>query len=86
MQVFVPSSSWFAHWQKEYGLSMKKPNRKYKVPKWVLEERLKLWWTSVFRIRALCVAIHGYDPDMENWDQSPFHNNESGLKISEPWP
>ena len=76
--VFVPSSKWFARWQKEYGLSMRKPNRKYKVPKCVLEERLKLWWTSIFRIRALCVAIHGYDPELENWDQSPFHNNESG--------
>ena len=26
--VFVPSSKWFARWQKEYGLSMRKPNRK----------------------------------------------------------
>ena len=78
VQGFVLRDQWFRGWQKEYGLSMRKPNRKYKVPKDLLEERLKLWWTSVFRIRALCVAIHGYDPDMENWDQSPFHNNESG--------
>ena len=32
----------------------------------------------VFRIRALCVALHGYDPEMENFDQTPYHANESG--------
>ena len=30
------------------------------------------------RVRALCLEAHGYDPELENWDQSPFHNNESG--------
>ena len=30
------------------------------------------------RVRALCLAVHGYDPEIENWDQSPFHHNESG--------
>ena len=78
LEVFRPTNQWFRGWQKEYGLSMLKPNRKYKVPKRVLEERLKLWWISVFRIRAFCLSFHGYDPEMENWDQSPFHNNESG--------
>ena len=78
VQVIAPTCKWFRQWQAEYGLSMRRPNRKYKVPKYVLEERLKLWWITLFRIRALCLAIHGYDPEMENWDQSPFHNNESG--------
>ena len=57
---------------------MRKPNRKYKVPKQVLAERLAIGWCNVARIRALCLATHGYDPEIENWDQSPFHNNESG--------
>ena len=30
------------------------------------------------RVRALCQAVHGYDPRIENWDQSPFHHNETG--------
>ncbi len=57
---------------------MLKPNRKYKVPKEVLAERLAIGWCNVARIRALCLATRGYDPEIENWDQSPFHNNESG--------
>ena len=69
---------WFAHWRAEYGLSMRKPNRKYKVPKAVMAARLEIGWLNGARVRAFCLATHGYDPEFENWDQSPFHNNESG--------
>jgi hypothetical protein len=57
---------------------MRKPNRKYKVSKQIMAERLEIGWCNVARVRALCLAIHGHDPELENWDQSPFHNNESG--------
>ena len=73
-------SRWFRAWEAEYGLNMRKPNRKYKVPRAVMAERLEIGWLSAVRVRALCQAIHGYEPEMENWDQSPFHNNESGSK------
>ena len=65
-------------WQIEYGLSMRAPNRKFKVAKPILEERLTIWWLNLARVRAFCEAVFGYDPDMENWDQSPFHHNEIG--------
>ncbi len=39
---------------------------------------MEFWRISLYRIRALCIEIHGYDPEMENWDQSPFHMNEVG--------
>ena len=77
-QVFNPDSRWWMRFEADTGLSLRCPNRKYKCPKFILEERLELWWITLFRIRALCVALFGYDPEMENWDQSPFHNNESG--------
>ena len=35
-------------------------------------------WTNVARVRAWCLAVFGYDPEIENWDHSPFHHNESG--------
>ena len=76
--TFKPTHRWLDCWQADYGVSFRKPNRKYKVPKDVLLERMRLWWVSVFRIRTLCVSCFGYDPEMENWDQSPLHNNESG--------
>ena len=76
--TFQPTSRWFSGWQREYGLSMRKPNRKYKVPKALMAARLEVGWLNVARVRALCLAVHGYDPEIENWDQSPFHHNESG--------
>ena len=43
-----------------------------------MAQRLEIGWLNVARVRALCLAAHGYDPEIENWDQSPFHHNESG--------
>ena len=71
---------WLNTWLAEFGLTMRLPNRKFKVPKWVLEQRLEIWWLNLARVRALCIEIFGYDPEQENWDQSPFHKNESGSK------
>ena len=76
--TFKPTARWFSRWQAEYGLNMRIPNRKYKVPKHVLSERLEIGWCNVARVRACCLATQGYDPDVENVDQSRFHNNESG--------
>ena len=41
-------------------------------------ERMEIGWFNVARVRALCSAVLGYDPEVENWDQSPSHHNESG--------
>ena len=75
---FSPNARWFAEWQCDYGLTMLQPNRKFKVARHVQDERVTLWWISVYRIRALCLEIHGYEPEMENFDQSPYHDNEQG--------
>ena len=76
--AFQATSKWFKAWEVEYGLNIRAPNRKYKVPKAILAERLEIGWCNVARVRALCFATQGYDPHIDNWDQSPFHNNESG--------
>ena len=55
-----------------------RPNRRYKVRKAVLAERLEIGWLNVYRVRAAVAAFTGYDPHLENWDQSPFHHNETG--------
>jgi hypothetical protein len=77
-KLFQPTAHWFTGWERDYGLSMRKPNRKYKCSKELLGVRLEAFWITVFRIRALCLAVHGYDPEMENFDQTPYHANESG--------
>ena len=40
---------------------MRRPNRRYKVRKAVLAERLEIGWLNVFRVRAAIVALKGYD-------------------------
>ena len=78
VRSFKPSSHWFSRWQEDYGLSLRQANRKYAVPKHVLKERLHLFWVSLFRVRQLAVLALGYEPMLLNWDQSPYHHNESG--------
>ena len=60
------TARWFSNWEADYGLNMRKANRKYKVPKAVMAERLQIGWLNVARVRALCLACHGYDPEVEN--------------------
>ena len=78
VRVFKPDSQWFSRWQEDYGLSLRQANRKYAVPKHVLKERLELFWVSLFRVRQLAVLALGYEPMQLNWDQTPYHHNESG--------
>ena len=54
------------------------PSRRYTFPKAVLAGRLEIGWLNVFRVKAALLALKGYDPHVENWDQSPFHHNETG--------
>ncbi len=76
----VVSRVWLYRWCAEYGISLRHPNRRYAVSRAVLEERVVIDWSNVVRVRALCQAVHGYDPVCENFDQSPFHLNEVGSK------
>ena len=43
----------------EYRLSSRKPNRKFKVPRWVLGERLKLFWIASAKLRKLVILTCG---------------------------
>ena len=61
-----------------YGLSFQKANRKYEVPRHVQKERLEIFWVTLFTIRFFIARVLGYDPIIVNFDQSPFHNNETG--------
>ena len=81
MASFKPTSCWFKRWEEDYGLSMRCANRKYKVPRDVLKERLEVFWVNLFRIRMLMhCEFKQPDPLIINFDQSPFHHNETGAQ------
>jgi hypothetical protein len=77
--VSVRSDSWwFKRWEEDYGLSMRVANRKYAVPRPVVKERMEIFWVVVLRLRLFISLVFGYDPLILNFDQSPFHHNETG--------
>ena len=71
---------WLNELLSEYRISDRIPNRKFKVPRWVLGERLEIFWITVAKVRKLIMLTFGYDPDCRNIDQSPSHSNEAGSK------
>ena len=44
-------------------------------------ERCRITWLNIYRVRRLCELEHGYDPEMDGFDQKPFHFNESGSQM-----
>ena len=74
------SSRWLSIWKQEYRVSLRKPNRRWKVSRSVLLERLRIGWCNIFRVRKYIMLMFGYDPLQINFDQSPYHMNEAGSK------
>ena len=72
------NAKWINSVLDEYRFSDRKPNRKFKVPRGVLAERLKIFWITTAKLRKLVILTFGYDPVCRNIDQSPFHGNEAG--------
>ena len=65
-----------------YRISHRRPNRKFKVPRAVLMQRLEIFWIVTAKLRTMVMVHFGYDPTFKNIDQSPFHQNEAG---SQEW-
>ena len=78
----VLSHSWLRDWCLQYGVCLRKPNRRCQVPRPVLQERLRVMWCNIIRVRRLAVLLLGYDPAVDNVDQSPFHMSEAGSKCA----
>ena len=70
--------TWLREWRLQYGVSLRRPNRRFFVPRAILKERLEVLWLNLARVRKLAMLALGYDLQMDNADQSPFHMNESG--------
>ena len=71
---------WVKEWLLEVRLASRMPNRKYKVARYVLQERLQIFWINIHKWRKWVSLEFGYDPHFRNVDQSPMHRNEAGSK------
>jgi hypothetical protein len=75
------TSAWLLRWRHDYQVSLRLPNRRWKVPLHVLQERVECTWLNLIRVRRLCQLVFGYDPEIEGFDQKPMHFNESGSRM-----
>jgi len=71
---------WLQRWRNYYGISLRKPNRKFKVKLATLRGRLKSMWLTASRIRALAECTLGHDLSIDGIDQKGIHMNELGSK------
>ncbi len=74
--------TWLSRWRFQFRVSLRQPNRKWSVPRHIMKERLEIVWCNIFRVRRLMARSLGYEPIIENFDQSPFHMNEVGSKAT----
>ena len=73
-----PTPHWFALFEDEYGVSFKRANHKYEIARAVRKVRHEIGWLNNARIRAYVMLVWGYDPVINNLDQSPYYQNETG--------
>ena len=76
----VLNRKWLQTWKREYGVSLRKPTKRFKVRRDVLRGRLRSMWLSNVRIRALAKACFGFDPPMIGFDQKGIYMNEAGAE------
>ena len=68
---------WIQGWEQEYGISLRKPNKRFSIKKEDLLERLQDYLKNVWQIRRFFIKKYGVDPPIINGDQMPLHRNES---------
>ncbi len=71
---------WLQRWKRRYGITLRKPNKRYKCSRPKLLFRLRSMWISNIRVRALAAECLGLDPTIVGFDQKPLHFNELGSK------
>ena len=76
----VINYQWLAGWRKEYNVSLRFPNKRWKVPRPVLSQRMRIMWENIFRIQTLIKLHFNRVADLDGFDQKPLHCHESGSK------
>lgn len=71
------SNKWIKSWENEYGVSLRKPNKRYSIKREDLLIRLRDYLQNVWAVRRFFIEKYGVDPPIINGDQMPLHRNES---------
>ena len=71
------TNKWIKQWENEYGLSLKKPNKRFSIKKEDLLIRLQDYLQNIWTVRRYFIQKYGINPPIINGDQMPLHRNES---------
>ena len=72
---------WLREFRVEHRISLRLPNKRWKIPRPVFLERIRITWLNVIRLRYWLLLLTGQEPEsIDNFDQKPLHVNESGSK------
>ena len=76
------NSCWIFRWAARYGVSFRKPNRRFKLSRRGLLVRLRILWLNNIRVRYYAIRMLGVDPGehLDNADQKGWHVNQAGSK------
>ena len=81
--VNVPkiTPKWLQEFRQEKYISLRLPNKRWKLPRHVFLERNQITWLNNIKLRHWIHLATGQEPEcIDNVDQKPFHVNESGSK------
>ena len=70
-------NQWINMWEKEFGISLRKPNKRYSVKYEDRVERIQDYLKNIWYVRRFSLETYKVDPPIINGDQMPFHRNES---------
>ena len=71
------SNPWIRDWMKEYGVSLRKPNKRFAIKQDDRVLRILEYLKNVMRVRYFFWKHFNVDPPIINGDQMPLHRNES---------
>ena len=71
------SNQWIKGWEQEYGISLRKPNKRYSISKENCIVRVQDYLKNIWSLRYYFIKTFGVDPPIINGDHMPLHRNES---------
>ena len=71
------SNQWIKGRETEYGVSLRKPNKRYSISREDCIIRVQDYLTNIWSLRYYLIKTFGVDPPVINGDQMPLHRNES---------
>ena len=76
------SNKWIKLWENEYGVSLKRPNKRYSIKREDLLIRLRDYLQNVWTVGRFFIERYVVDLPIINGDQMPLHKNETAQEKS----